>query len=161
MQKKHIYLFIGLFTIDQMSKFLFTSLLDYHEKCYLIPNFFAFTNERNMGAAWGMYHGSLKFFTFATIAMFLILLVFYRYVKENDTLTRCGIVCILAGSFANMFDRFLFHYVRDFIFINIRFLQSPIFNFADIIIWVGVGIIIYSIFQDEKKALKESSASNK
>lgn len=159
MQKKHISLFIGLFIIDQISKFFFTALIDLHEKVYLIPNFLAITNERNMGAAWGLYHGSLKFFMLATVAMFIILLVFYHYVKETDTITRYGITCMLAGSFANMFDRFLFRYVRDFIYINIKFLQSPIFNFADIIIWMGIGIIVYSIFQDEKSALQTQKSS--
>ena len=55
---------------------------------------------------------------------------------------------ILGGSIGNGYDRISKGYVVDFI--NLNFIDFPIFNIADISINIGLIIIIYSFIKYKK-----------
>jgi signal peptidase II len=56
---------------------------------------------------------------------------------------------LIAGTVGNLVDRFIYGGVRDFI--NIGLLNFPIFNFADIMLTIGVAVRIRVIILEKKK----------
>ena len=54
---------------------------------------------------------------------------------------------ILGGAVGNLIDRIRYGYVVDFIYFHIRDRFSwPIFNVADILLSVGVGLLLIQLF---------------
>jgi len=56
---------------------------------------------------------------------------------------------LIGGTIWNLIDRILYGWVRDFI--NIQIFNFPIFNFADIMLSIGVWIRILSVMLEKKK----------
>jgi signal peptidase II len=101
---------------------------------------------------------NLFFYVFSTIAI-VILVVYYRSCTTGGRPTIWGIALIMPGALGNLYDRVVFpgRGVVDFIKIGLsREIYWPIFNFADIYISVGVGLIILDLIRDELK--KKASA---
>jgi len=95
----------------------------------------------NEGAAFGMLQGHA-----APLALFsavvLVLLIIYT-VKNNKTLCnfqRAGLGLLMGGIAGNLFDRVVLGYVIDFV--DIGFLNFPVFNLADVFINTGAGILL-------------------
>jgi signal peptidase II len=56
---------------------------------------------------------------------------------------------LIGGTIWNLIDRIVYGGVRDFI--NIQIFNFPIFNFADIMLSIGVCIRILSVMLEKKK----------
>lgn len=56
---------------------------------------------------------------------------------------------LLAGTLGNLIDRLFYGGVRDFI--DIQLFNFPIFNIADILLTIGVGIRIFQVILEKKK----------
>ena len=56
---------------------------------------------------------------------------------------------ILGGTIGNGIDRIFKGYVIDFI--NLNFINFPVFNIADISINIGFIILLYNIFKNNRK----------
>ena len=75
---------------------------------------------------------------------------------ENST-EKWGYLVILIGAFSNIFDRMLYGFVIDFIYLHYKDFYWPAFNFADIYITIGVCIIAIQTL----KGLKDKSSLTK
>jgi len=56
---------------------------------------------------------------------------------------------LIAGTLGNLIDRIIYGGVRDFI--NVNIFDFPIFNFADIMLSIGVAIRIIQVMLEKKK----------
>jgi len=83
--------------------------------------------------------------------------LFFRS-KGNPLLT-AALVLILSGGIGNLIDRALNGQVVDYI--NLLFVRFAVFNFADICVCVGVGLLILDILMDEAKGKKSASDEKK
>tara|TARA_Y100001978_G_scaffold137554_1_gene122998 strand:- start:201 stop:548 length:348 start_codon:yes stop_codon:yes gene_type:complete len=102
---------------------------------------FTITFVRNYGAAFNIFSGSRIFLSFISIIS-TIILFYFIFRKENKLINNYGLSFILAGSIGNGIDRIINGYVIDFI--QIKFINFPVFNIADIVINLGVLILIIS-----------------
>ncbi len=135
------YLFIISFfcILDQLSKYYINfNLNKLLNKDFLI---FTITSVRNYGAAFNIFSGSRIFLSFISIIS-TIILFYFIFRKENKLINNYGLSFILAGSIGNGIDRIINGYVIDFI--QIKFINFPVFNIADIVINLGVLILIIS-----------------
>ena len=86
--------------------------------------------------------------------LFLILtinlLIIYLIIK-SDKIRSLFYVIILGGSLGNLFDRFYYTAVPDFIDLNYKGFHWFIFNIADIFISLGIICLICFEFLDYKK----------
>ena len=130
------------------------SILDQLSKIYINLNFYKLLNKdlliftielvRNNGAAFNIFSGSRLFLSFISIIS-TIILFYLIFISENKFINKYGLSFILAGSIGNGIDRILNGYVIDFI--NIKFIDFPVFNIADILINIGVLILIINYFK--------------
>ena len=138
--KINYLLIISFFCIlDQLSKYYINfNLNKLLNKDFLI---FTITFVRNYGAAFNIFSGSRIFLSFISIIS-TIILFYFIFRKENKLINNYGLSFILAGSIGNGIDRIINGYVIDFI--QIKFINFPVFNIADIVINLGVLILIIS-----------------
>jgi lipoprotein signal peptidase len=124
----------------------------------VIPSFFNIQLTFNPGAMFGMFQNVtfLIIFTFAALAVIVYALT---RLEGNERAYQVGLALIAAGAIANLYDRMVWHVVRDFLDFSVEFWPSlanwlikirgvgdagahwHTFNFADIFILVGVVLI--------------------
>jgi signal peptidase II len=93
----------------------------------------------------GALPNSVRFTVFTLgIGVGLLLLAAYLVSRARMDLWRfIGFSLALAGGMSNLLDRLLHHgMVTDFITIHVGPLHTGVFNAADILIMLGVGVII-------------------
>ena len=133
-------------------------LLDQYSKYFIANNFTSITNKnllfftldlvKNYGAAFNIFSGSRIFLSSISIvsSFFLIYLIFFKsnvYKSYN-----IGLILILSGSIGNGIDRIINGYVVDFI--NLNFIEFPVFNIADIVINIGFFSLILTYSNSKK-----------
>ena len=107
--------------------------------------FFSIDYVKNYGAAFNMLSGSRVFLSTVSIIIALILIYFILYKKNLSNLDLLSYSFILGGTVGNGIDRVLKGYVIDFI--NLNFINFPVFNIADISINIGLIFIIFGLIK--------------
>lgn len=147
-----------LTVIDQVFKKLAVEHLMGKEDIVLIKNFIGLSYAENTGAAFSAFSDSTMLLSVVTLILLLGGVVFLFLGKIEEKLLNICAVLILAGGAGNLIDRFAQGYVVDYI--KTLFIDFPIFNFADILVVVGVfvvcGYLIYDIIREER--LKKEKA---
>lgn len=122
--------------------FYFTEII--LENGYLLAEnpVFDITYIQNQGAAFNLFDGYKIFLVLFSLAA-LAVLMFY-VIKHITKISVFGLFftsLLLSGIFNNMCERMFFGYVRDFI--NLNFIDFPVFNISDVFINIGVlGLIV-------------------
>ena len=150
----------ALVGLDQWIKVLAVDNLMGKESIILIKNFIALSYAENTGAAFSAFSDSTMLLSVFTLIM-LIGVAVYMFFADGRIKNICT-VCIFAGGAGNLIDRFAQGYVVDYI--KTLFIDFPVFNFADILVVVGVfvviGYLIYDIIKEEKQKKKEKADGN-
>ncbi|MEF2175857.1 MAG: signal peptidase II [Candidatus Absconditabacteria bacterium] len=127
----------SLFLLDQFSKIFI------YDKG-LFEGFYFFTPVLNKGITRGIGVN----FTFLLLFSFACIFAFYFFYKKSF-INNAEYVLLMGGLMGNFVDRLFIGGVRDFI----DFKFWPIFNFADIYLFIAMMIILYSIFKNDGKSL--------
>ena len=140
-----VSLSIFIVLIDQFTKYL----MFYNKKLFINKDFILFKLDfvKNYGAAFNIFSGSRVFLSFISI-IFSILLI--HLILRKNTLNffdLCSYSLILGGTIGNGIDRIFKGFVVDFI--NLNFINFPVFNIADISINIGFIFLLYSIFKNK------------
>ncbi|MBF0710197.1 MULTISPECIES: signal peptidase II [unclassified Gemella] len=146
-----IFALVFIFVIiDQVSKYFVVKDMVIGQQIEVVNNFFYLTSHRNRGAAWGILQDSRLFFIVVTT---IIILALFLYILKNKSDLRLGekilFSLILGGSIGNFIDRIRNGEVVDFFDFKIWSYNFPIFNFADIFICIGVGILLIKTYREE------------
>ena len=107
----------------------------------------------NEGVAFGLLAFNEKsFYNFITGFIVIIILTLIYFIRKTRGIEKYSFIIILGGALGNVFDRFLYSAVPDFIDIHYQNFHWFIFNVADIFITLGVILLIYAeIFLKNKK----------
>ena len=147
-QTKLYFLSLSIFIIliDQ-----FTKLFMFHNhKIFINKDFVFFRLDfvKNYGAAFNLFSGSRLFLSFISI-IFSILLI-YLILRKNslNSFELYSYSFILGGTIGNGIDRILKGFVVDFI--NLNFINFPVFNIADVSINIGFILLLYNIFKNNR-----------
>ncbi len=144
--------------LDWLLKRYFSELLANGRTIDLIDNWLSLTLVHNKGAAFGMMKGWGWFFILMAIISCAVILVILALWREKYPLTSWALVFILSGAIGNMIDRIEFNHVIDYILVYHGDWKFPVFNFADMAINVGVGLIALDVLFDQIRIMKEASA---
>ena len=106
------------------------------------------TYTENYGAAFNIFDGNRIFLSLVSLLSSFIL-IFLIFVKRNlNNYDRIGLSLILGGTIGNGIDRICKGYVVDFI--QLKFINFPIFNIADLAINIGFLLLLISMFKYKK-----------
>ncbi|MEA3492819.1 MAG: signal peptidase II [Candidatus Margulisiibacteriota bacterium] len=103
----------------------------------------------NTGAAFSLFSGFSNYLIIISVVVVAAVIYFHYRVPITDRLAQTGLAFILGGSIGNLVDRVFRSYVIDYIDITVW----PVFNFADIMINLGVFLIIIRMFKHETNSV--------
>jgi signal peptidase II len=138
---------------DQFTKMLIKKFMSEGDHIDVFGEILRLTYVKNPGMAFGIQIGGKLFYTiFASIACIIILVYLFRLRPENFW-ARFALASILGGAIGNLIDRFVYSEVVDFI--DIKIIRWPVFNFADIAVFVGMVILIAIVIFEKSKGESE------
>ena len=117
------------------------------EAITVIPHVVELRFVLNQGMAFSLLSGKQLFLILATSAALLLVayLLFFR--SRGKLLQQIAFILVLAGGIGNLIDRVLNGEVVDYI--NPLFIDFAVFNFADILVCVGVALWVLVILLEE------------
>ena len=137
---------IFIVLIDQFTKYL----IFYNQKNFLNKDFLLFKLDfvKNYGAAFNIFSGSRVFLSL--ISIFFSILIIYLMFRKNtlNTFDLYSYSFILGGTIGNGIDRIYKGFVFDFI--NLNFINFPVFNIADISINIGFIFLLLNLFKNNR-----------
>lgn len=171
-----------VFIADQFSKWAFTQLLispnaglgsspffDWLQNPHAIlpfmefqiTSFFNIVMVWNYGVSFGFFNDKSLESTYFLIALALVIAfgLMLWLLDTKDRVIAIGLSLAIGGAFGNVFDRFRFGAVIDFMDFHAYGLHWPAFNLADSCIMIGIGLVIVKTFlTDEKKNNERANA---
>jgi signal peptidase II len=109
-----------------------------------IPGILQFTLTTNTGGAFGIGHDAKELMKVLPIVICgaIIFWIWKREVRNEplSMIEQLGFGMLLGGALGNITDRFLRDTVTDFL--EFTFMQFPVFNVADALIDIGIGLLI-------------------
>ena len=157
LNKKKIYLFVFiliLFSVDRISKILILKNFSNNSLSEIYFNsFLNFSLVWNSGIGFGILQIEPNiFYSIISIIITIInLILIYWMLTSPNYLESIFISIILGGSLGNLFDRYYYSSVPDFIDFHYESFHWFTFNIADIFITIGIiGLIIIDLFKIKK-----------
>lgn len=143
---------ILLVGVDQIIKMWATAQLAPVGSMPLIPGIIELRFSLNKGAAFSILQGQQTFLVlFTTIAMVAIA-VYLIWKRPDSKLEFIAWLLVLSGGVGNLIDRVMNQQVVDYL--NFLFMRFAIFNFADILVCTGIGLLLISLLLEEFRANK-------
>ena len=146
MKKTVIFLsaLIGVYLIDQGIKDIFLAGFNWHSKCISLEL------HLNKGVAFSMLAflgDNLKWLQLALIGVLAYLAVAEGWFKRYPL----SLGLVAGGALGNLYDRFFNGAVTDYVAWHCGF-NFAVFNFADVAIDVGIGLILLFEFLEYRKS---------
>lgn len=153
MKKKHIEFLLILLSIDQITKYIAFYTISFHDEINVLGDTIYLMNAQNYGTAFGIVEGHMFSVFIITVLSLILLYSFYHHTSEHDHLSIMGIILMMSGLIGNFLDRLFLGFVRDFIGISL-FGGDIILNIADLFLWIGLFMIVYSELKDLQENYK-------
>lgn len=136
--------------IDQWSKWIIVSKMQFGESISVIDGFFYITSHRNRGAAFGILQNQQWLFILIT-SIVIASLAYLLWKQRNErTFSQWGFALVLGGAIGNFMDRIRLSEVVDFFHFQFGSYQYPIFNVADACICIGVVFLFIGVLKEEQ-----------
>ena len=149
----YVALVLLVFALDRASKTIILNILENTGKVDVyINSFLSLYLVWNKGIGFGLfsYDQSSIYIGITLFIFFINLIILYLIYRENTPKTYF-LAIILGGSCGNLFDRYYYSSVPDFIDLNYEGYHWFIFNVADIFITLGIICLILDEFLNYKK----------
>ncbi len=153
---KFFFLFaVPVVIVDQVTKRFIDHSLTLFSRITVIPGFFDIVKAYNTGAAFSLFanrSSPLVSLVFHALTFLAILFVVYLLVKipPDKKLQLASLNLIIGGAMGNLYDRFTYGHVVDFLDFYIGRYHWPAFNVADSSIVIGTGLLLFAILREEK-----------
>lgn len=139
---------------DQFTKYYISNNFAENVSYEFIPKILGITYINNTGGAWGMFRDQTWLLLSVTIVVMLVCIALLLKYGLKNKLMFWAINLILSGGVGNLIDRVARQgHVRDFL--DLRFMEYPVFNIADCAIVIGAGLLILYFVIDMLNENKE------
>ena len=148
---------LAVVALDQISKIVLAYNIPKYASVPVIKGFFNLVHVRNRGMAFGLMnrpgHGFKFYFLIAaTLGAIVLLLFWFRKMKDEDHNITIGISLILGGAVGNLIDRIRLGEVIDFLDFYVGSYHWPAFNVADAAITIGIfWLAVNTLFRKTSK----------
>ena len=150
---------VFVIVIDQVTKTIVRANIPFGGRWmpvdWLAP-YFRFVHWENTGAAFGLFQEGGLVFSILAVIVSIFIVIYYPQIPEEEKLMRVALSMQLGGALGNLVDRIMFGPVTDFISVG----NFPVFNIADSSISVGVALLIFALWLNERREAREIDASN-
>jgi signal peptidase II len=142
--------------IDQLAKWLVVEYIEYRDSVVLINGVIDFTHWHNNGAAFGILSGQQTLLITVTSVFLAGATAILLSGKIRSKWMLAAITLIISGGVGNLIDRICQGYVVDFI--ELKFINFAIFNFADICAVVGAFLLFFVVVAEEIREYRAKKA---
>mgnify|MGYP000127576170 CR=1 FL=1 len=111
----------------------------------------------NPGMAFSLLSGKQLLLILATSAAMAVMAYWLFFRCRGKVLLQAALILMLGGGLGNLIDRVLNGAVVDYL--NLLFMRFAVFNFADICVCVGAGLLVLYIFLDDLRASRSKDGS--
>ncbi len=140
--------FIGLSIIgltimaDQISKIIAERTLPFEEPIDLLP-ILSLYRVYNPGIAFSLLSsfGDIGLILL-TLAITIVVLVFWQRAEEGGRLAAIGYALIIGGALGNLIDRIAYGHVVDFLYLHLGERSLFVFNLADVALTIGPILLV-------------------
>lgn len=158
---------VVVFAFDLITKYVVLSYLpEEGMTADFLPGFMNFEITRNPGGGWGIFSDQPVLLIVLSIVLISIFIAYFvlqhiKGVQPVSKLLGVAMGFIAGGCFGNLYDRFVFGQVRDFL--HFQFMPNfPVFNIADVCLCIGLALaIIYFLFIMPKEGKKGEKSDEK
>lgn len=144
--------------VDQLTKLYIDGSMRLYQSIPVIDGLFNITYLRNRGAAFSFLAEAswrLPFFLLATVIAVIAILVAFKKLRDEQRFAAVSLTMILSGAVGNLIDRVRMGEVIDFLDVYWGRHHWPAFNVADSAICVGVALLAFDMFREEKRLKME------
>ncbi|MCB0584690.1 MAG: signal peptidase II [Phaeodactylibacter sp.] len=140
---------------DQVTKQIAREQLMSAGQISYLSDFFRLSYVENKGAFLSLgagLSGELRYWALLMLPLALLVgLLAYTLFSENvNRWQAIAFSFIIGGGISNIYDRILYGQVVDFMNMGLGSLRTGIFNFADVSIMIGLGIMLPMIFRKDR-----------
>jgi len=133
--------------LDQFTKKMVRMYVADHEQIRVISDRITLTRVENSGAFLSLgdaMHDTWKLLVLVLMPVAVLVggLYFVLSRKQMPLYVLIGICCVIGGGAGNLYDRIVYGSVTDFLHIDFGLFQTGVFNFADMSIMLGMGLIL-------------------
>ena len=149
----YLSLSVLLIGIDQLTKWWAVAVLKNGSPIPIIPEIFELNYCENDGIAFSLLEGQR--WLFIPLTLFVAILtgvILFRSPLRKKVLFSLSCSLILAGGVGNLIDRIAYGYVIDFLYF--KWINFPVFNFADCCVVVGA-ILLFAFLLFGVKATED------
>lgn len=144
---RYIIFIVSISILDLFSKYVIKNKVPVNTKIEILKDKLYIWHIKNKGTAYSKFEKYPDFvFISSGILLSTITVYFIKLLKkEGQTFLKTGMAMIIGGAIGNIIERGTKREVTDFIYIKTK--NAPIFNIADVFIFIGSGIsMLSSIF---------------
>lgn len=145
-QSRHLIITLWLsfviVVLDQVTKHAIRSSFLPGGSKSVISSLFDLTYVRNTGAVWGSLQHQNEWLAVVSIAVLVLIALFYHYLAGGRMIFSAALGCIMGGILGNLIDRIKLGWVTDFLDFYWNATHWPSFNIADSAICMGVGLYL-------------------
>ncbi|MBV8757824.1 MAG: signal peptidase II [Deltaproteobacteria bacterium] len=131
----------------------------------VIDGYWDWRLSMNHGSAFGLFANSPQVARWflslvgigAVIAMFLMM----KKAREDQTILHWALALVVGGAIGNLLDRMYFGVVTDFVLWHYHTKEWPVFNVADVVLVVGVGLMFIDIQKEKNKDKRSKSEKSR
>jgi signal peptidase II len=160
LQSHNLILFIIAFiaiTVDQITKHLVEIQINVGSSIPIpiTKPYLSLTHTQNTGAAFSLFQNGGIIFVVIAVIVSAVILYYTPKLPNDDRVSRIALGLQLGGAIGNVIDRIRQGHVTDFLHFQIPEIgfDWPVFNVADSCIVIGVILLLYISYKNEKKYL--------
>ena len=134
----------------------------------VIDGFWDWRLSMNHGSAFGLFANSpglaRVFLSLVGIGAVIIMALMMKKARKDQAVLHWALALVVGGAIGNLIDRIYFGVVTDFVLWHYHSKEWPVFNVADVVLVVGVGLMFIDIQREgkrEKDKRKERQAKAK
>jgi len=121
----------------------------------LIDGFWDWRLSMNPGSAFGLFGGlgasfTRVFLSLIGIAAVIGMVYMLRKSRPDQRILHWALALVAGGAVGNLIDRIYFSVVTDFVLWKYKTHEWPVFNVADVVLVVGVGLMFIDIQKENK-----------
>jgi signal peptidase II len=124
----------------------------------LINGFWDWRLSMNHGSAFGLFANSPGvariFLSLVGIGAVIAMLFMMKKSRDDQTILHWALALVVGGAIGNLIDRMYFGVVTDFVLWHYHAKEWPVFNVADVVLVVGVGLMFIDIQKEKKRIAK-------
>jgi signal peptidase II len=124
------------------------------EQVAVVDGFWDWRLSMNPGSAFGLFssqNGARWFLSIVGIGAVLGMLWMLRKSRPDQHILHWALALVAGGAVGNLIDRIYFGVVTDFILWRYQTHEWPVFNVADVVLVVGVGLMFIDIQKEGRR----------